>query len=126
MISSTLTGKRLIFQGDIALEEKDYTKAIEKYLESIKAGCFGEGAESRLCWIANQLNNNNSKIEEKDFPDNETLLDLGCELISNFPNNLESELAQTGYLLLINFIPEEEIPRDVRMWMGYISYLDAW
>ena len=122
-MSSTLIGKRLIFQGDIALEEKDYTKAIDKYLESIKAGYYGGGAESRLCMIATSLNN--SEIEEKDFPDNETLLDLSCELISEFPSNLESELAQTGYLLLINFIPEEEIPRDARMWMSYISYLDA-
>lgn len=107
------------------LKKKNYTKAIEKYLESIKAGYFGGGAESRLCWIADKLNNHNSEIEERDFPDNETLIDLGCELVRNFPSNLESdELADTGYLL-INFIPEEEIPRDVSMWMNYIGYRNA-
>jgi len=126
MVSSTLIGKRLISEGDRVLEEKAYTKAIDKYLEAIKAGYFGGGAESRLCWIADKLNNNNSEIEEKNFPDNETIIDLGCELVRNFPNNLGSnELADTGYLLLINFIPDEEIPRDVRMWMGHVSYQDA-
>ena len=123
-MESTLIGKRLIYQGDIALEEKDYTKAIEKYLEAIEIGYFGGGAEGRLCMIANSLNN--SEIEEKDIPDLETLIDLGCELVSNFPNSLESdEPAGTGYLLFINYIPDEEIPRDVEMWMNCIGYQNA-
>jgi len=126
MVSSTLIGKRLISEGDRALEEKNYTKAIGKYLGAIEAGYYGEEVENRLCWIADKFNNNNSDIEEKDFPDKETLIDLGCELVSRFPNNLENdESAGTGYLLLTNFIPEEELPRDVEIWMNCIGYQNA-
>ena len=120
-MSSTIIGKRLIYEGDKALKEKNYTKAIDNYLESIKIGYFGEG-ESRLCTIANSLNN--SEIEEKNFPDIEAILELGEKLLFAGSGNLdEDKITKSGYLLLLNFVPEEKIPRETKMYMRYLSYL---
>jgi len=122
-MSSSIIGKRLIYEGDIALENKNYAEAINKYLESIKIGYFGEG-ESRLCMMANSFNM--GEIEEKNFPDLETLLELGEKLLfSSGEDDVDkNEIKGAGYLILLNFIPEKEIPRDTRMYMNYLADLN--
>ena len=120
-MSSTIIGKRLLYEGDKALKEKNYNEAIKKYLNSKKEGYFSEETQNKLSYIANCINN--SDIEEKDLPNLETLIELGEELLFR-ANNLNDEIGGMGYLTLLNFIPEEKLSRDTIIYMRYLADLD--
>lgn len=121
-MTSTILGKRFIYKGDELFEKKKYSQAINKFLECKKVRYFGEEVTGRLFFIANTLNN--GELEEKNFPDIETLTKLGENLLYGGSGRLKDEITGIGYLILLNFIPEEKIPKDTKMYMNYLSDLD--
>ena len=122
-MDSTIIGKRLTYEGDKAVEEKNYTKAIKKYLKSEKVGYFGEG-ESRLWMIANSLNN--FEIEEENIPNTKTLIKLGERLLwSNGDSYNENSIIWDGYSILLQMVPEKKILRETKMYMDYLYYLNV-
>lgn len=122
-MTSTIIGKRLIYEGDELLKNKKYSQAINKFLECKRVGYFGVEVTNRLYFIANCINN--YEIKDKDVSNIEPLFELGKELLYGSSGKLEDEITGMGFLIILNFIPEEKISRDTKMYMNYLSDLNC-